>query len=351
MLASEQTNTNANVKTNPNAAASESTGLGNTTGRALTNAQKNTGNNIGNIDNGSQLQSATVSTQMTKMSAITVQALLSPLQAFPTNGFVNNRAFYDISFKAATSSPIGQVVLTFPTGTQVSQAAVVEVSGIGDGTFSNSGQTITYTITSPSPVTQGKTIRLQVDYVLNPPTPSPAGGYTIQVTTKDPGGATIDSGSTSGYVIKQIQQQDIGNNQIYSSNIQDGQVATKDIADNAITSAKILDGQVTTNDIADNSVTTTKIAKQAVGTDDILDGAVTSPKIANNAIQSSQIVDGQVLAPDIGADAVGVSQIAADSVGPSEISGMDRLNFGFCQFDFGPISPTTECLAIAHSEG
>ena len=123
----------------------------------------------------------------------------------------------------------------------------MEVSGIGDGTFSNSGQTITYTVTSPSPVTQGKTIRLQVDYVLNPPTPSPAGGYTIQVTTKDPGGATIDSGSTSGYVIKQIQQQDIGNNQIYSSNIQDGQVATKDIADNAITSAKILDGQVWNN--------------------------------------------------------------------------------------------------------
>ena len=85
---------------------------------------------------------------------------------------------------------------------------------------------------------------MQVDYVLNPPTPSPAGGYTIQVTTKDPGGATIDSGSTSGYVIKQIQQQDIGNNQIYSSNIQDRQVATKDIADNAITTAKIQDGTI-----------------------------------------------------------------------------------------------------------
>ena len=153
-VASGQTNTNANVKTNPNR-ASEPTGLGNTTTRALTNAQKNTGNNI-RIDNSSQLQNPTLSTQMAKMSAITVQALLSPLQAFPTNAFVNNRAFYDISFKAATTSTIGQVLLTFPAGTAVSQAAVVEVSGIGDGTFSNSGQTITYTVTSPSQVRKEK---------------------------------------------------------------------------------------------------------------------------------------------------------------------------------------------------
>ena len=242
-LGFEQTNTKANVKTNPNR-ASEPTGLGNTTTRALTNAQKNTGNNI-RIDNSSQLQNPALSTQMAKMSAITVQALLSPLQAFPTNAFVNNRAFYDISFKAATTSTIRQVLLTFPAGTAVSQAAVVEVSGIGDGTFSTSGQTVTYTVTSPSQVLQGKTIRLQVDYILNPPTPSPAGGYTIQVTTKDPGGATIDSGSTSGYVIKQIQEQDIANNAIFSAKIQDGQVLTKDIADNAITKSKLAIGAVT----------------------------------------------------------------------------------------------------------
>ena len=226
-LGSEQTNTNANIKTNPNP-------IGNTTTRALTNAQKNTGNNI-RIDNTSQLQSPTLSTQMARTSAITVQALLTPLQAFPTNGFVNNRAFYDISFQTASSGTIRFVSLTFPAGTQVSQAAVVEVSGIGDGTFSSSGQTMTYTVKSPTTIAAGLTIRLQVDYVLNPPAPSPASGYKIQVTTKDTNGATIDSGSTSGYVIKQIQQQDIGNNQIYSSNIQDGQVATKDIARGAVT--------------------------------------------------------------------------------------------------------------------
>ena len=100
-------------------------------------------------------------------------------------------------------------MLTFPAGTVVSQSAVVEVSGIGLGTFSSSGQTVTYTVTSPTSIPAGVTIRLQVDYIFNPPTPSPVGGYKIQVTTKDPGGATIDSGITSGYQIKQIAKADI----------------------------------------------------------------------------------------------------------------------------------------------
>ena len=146
---------------------------------------------------------------MARTSAITVQATLSPLQAFPTNSLVNNRAFYDVSFKTATTNQIRQVLLTFPAGTGISQAAVVEVSGIGLGTFSNSGQTVTYTVSSPTQIQQGTTIRLQVDYVANPPTPSPTGGYKIQVTTKDPSGATIDSGSTSGYQIKKIGTSDI----------------------------------------------------------------------------------------------------------------------------------------------
>ena len=295
--ASEQTNTNANIKTNPNP-------MGNTTTRALTNAQKNTGNNNRNIGNTSQLQSPTLSTQMARTSAITVQALLTPLQAFPTNGFVNNRAFYDISFQTASSGTIRFVSLTFPAGTQVSQAAVVEVSGIGDGTFSSSGQTMTYTVKSPTPIAAGLTIRLQVDYVLNPPTPSPASGYKIQVTTKDTNGATIDSGSTSGYVIKQIQQQDIGNNQIYSSNIQDGQVATKDIADNAITTAKIQNDQVQEQDIATNAVTNRQIIDNSILTNKILDGQVGTTDLADNTISSAKIEDGQVGSTDLAPGAI-----------------------------------------------
>ena len=116
---------------------------------------------------------------MARTSAITVQATLSPLQAFPTNSLVNNRAFYDISFKTASSGTIRQVLLTFPSGTVVSQSAVVEVSGIGLGTFSNSGQTVTYTVTSPTAIPAGVTIRLQVDYIFNPSTPNPVGGIKI----------------------------------------------------------------------------------------------------------------------------------------------------------------------------
>jgi PKD domain len=207
--------------------------LTNTSANALTNLQRNNGNNIRNVNNASQLQSDAMVQEMARTSAITVQATLSPLQAFPTNSLVNNRAFYDISFQTGSSGTIRQVLLTFPAGTVVGQSAVVEVSGIGLGTFSNSGQTVTYTVTSPTTIAAGVTIRLQVDYIFNPPAPSPAGGYKIQVTTKDPGGATIDSGMTSGYQIKQIQSVDIANNAITSAKIQDGQVGSSDLAPGA----------------------------------------------------------------------------------------------------------------------
>ena len=163
---------------------------------------------------------------------------------------------------------------------------------------------------------------MQVDYILNPPTPSPAGGYTIQVTTKDPGGATIDSGSTSGYVIKQIQQQDIGNNQIYSSNIQDGQVLTKDIADNAITSAKIQAGQVGNTDLGVNVVTTDKIADGNVNNPDITADSITSDKINDHTIQAVDLASGAV-SPQV------IQRIASQTVDPGERGEMNvNCNIG-----------------------
>ena len=75
--------------------------------------------NITSFGSTSQLQNRT--------SAIAVEATLSPLQAFPTNNLVNTRAFYDISFKTASTSTIGEVLLTFPVDTVVSQAAIVGV--------------------------------------------------------------------------------------------------------------------------------------------------------------------------------------------------------------------------------
>ena len=76
--------------------------VNNTTANTLSNAQRNIPikNNIAN--NASQLQTNALANQMARTSAITVQALLTPLQAFPTNSLVNNRAFYDISFLTAS---------------------------------------------------------------------------------------------------------------------------------------------------------------------------------------------------------------------------------------------------------
>ena len=105
-------------------------------------------------------------------------------------------------------------------------------------------------------------------------------------------------------MIKQIQQQDIGNNQIYSSNIQDGQVATKDIADNAITTAKIQNDQVQEQDIATNAVTNRQIIDNSILTNKILDGQVGTTDLADNTISSAKIKDHQVGSTDLAPGAI-----------------------------------------------
>jgi hypothetical protein len=261
------------------------------------------------VTNGNE-SSTSVSTttsvnQMARESAITVQATLSPLQAFPTNSIVNNRAYYDVSFKTATSGTIRQVLLTFPAGTIVSSAAVVEASGIGPGTFSNSGQTVTYTVTSPTTIAAGVTVRLQVDYIFNPPTPNPVGGYKIQVTTKNPTGMTIDTGMTSGYQIKQIGTADIADNAVTTAKIGNSQVTTSNLAFGAVTETKIKLGSIIADNIQDSAVQTTKIA----------DEAVTSPKIASGAVRlDTIIVVGSIQVVQPGSTAYSVATCPSDRI-------------------------------------
>ncbi len=75
----------------------------------------------------------------------TTQAALGSLTARPTNNIVNTKSFYDVVFLTALTGAIKTIQVTFPAGTTVPTSAFFnEAEGIGPGTVSKSGQTITY---------------------------------------------------------------------------------------------------------------------------------------------------------------------------------------------------------------
>jgi hypothetical protein len=270
---------------NNNPLANETTNtLSNDQGKIPSNVTNNTGSSD-NSNKTSQLSNMSLSADAARKSTVRVQATLSPPTAFPANTLVNTRAFYDISFTTASSGTIGDVLLTFPLGTVVNQAAVVEVRGLGPGTISSdgqNGQTVTYTVTSPTSIAAGTAIRLQVDYVTNPPSPSPLDGYQIGVITRDPAGAIIDSGTTSGYEIKQIQSEDIANNAI----------TTQKFANYSVTHEKIAPFAVQTNNLGGQVVTSDNIETSAIQPEKIANSAVTNEKIAPGAVTSDKIAQG-----------------------------------------------------------
>ena len=152
-------------------------------------------------------------------SDFTTQAALSSLTAGPTNNIVNTNSFYDVVFLTATSGAIKTIQVTFPAGTRIPAGALFnEAEGIGPGTASKSGQTITYTVTNAVNVPVGTKIRLEFANINNPIQVSAS--YAVTVTTRNAANAIIDGPSQStAYTIKQI--------------------GVNAIADNAITDAKL----------------------------------------------------------------------------------------------------------------
>ena len=103
----------------------------------------------------------------------TAQAPLSSLTARPTNNIVNTNSFYDVVFLTATAGAIKTIQVTFPAGTTIPSGAFFnEAEGIGPGTASKSGQTITYTVTNAVNVPAGTKIRLEFANINNPLSPS-----------------------------------------------------------------------------------------------------------------------------------------------------------------------------------
>ncbi len=106
-------------------------------------------------------------------SDFTTQATISSLTARPTNNIVNTNSFYDIVFLTATAGTIKTIQVTFPADTTIPSGAFFnEAEGIGHGSVSKSGQTITYTVTNAVNVPAGTKIRLEFANINNPLNPS-----------------------------------------------------------------------------------------------------------------------------------------------------------------------------------
>ena len=101
---------------------------------------------------------------------------------------------YSYAFTTATSAALSTITMTVPTGTAGTVAAGT-VYGIGAGTVSLAGTTLTYTVTTPATVAAGLPVYISFTGLTNTST---AGSYTSMITTK--AGATTEDTATTAAV-------------------------------------------------------------------------------------------------------------------------------------------------------
>jgi hypothetical protein len=100
---------------------------------------------------------------------------------------------YTYSFTTATTGTIKTITFAVSGAGLGGTPTISRNYGIGAGTVTRSGQTITYTVTSAVSVSAGIPIYLSFGGLTNTST---AGGYTTLITTQTSVPATIDSGTT-----------------------------------------------------------------------------------------------------------------------------------------------------------
>ncbi len=100
---------------------------------------------------------------------------------------------YAWDFTTATLASLSSITMTIPSGTACSSIAIVSVYGLGAGTLSCSGTTVTYAVTSVVSVAAGVPIYISASGFTNTST---AGSYTSAVTTLA-AGLSIDTGTSS----------------------------------------------------------------------------------------------------------------------------------------------------------
>jgi hypothetical protein len=155
----------------------------------------------------------------------TAQAPLSPPAAYLSTDLVGSKSIYEIVFVPTTTGTIKKVEMTFPAGTDISGVNILDRIGLGGGTLTKSGTTLTFTVNNAVSVPAGTFIRLEMVNVKNPQFPSPV--YKIAVTTRDPANMVIDGTTEStAYIVRQIAAGDIANGAVSSAKITDGAITS-----------------------------------------------------------------------------------------------------------------------------
>ena len=136
-------------------------------------------------------------------------APLTSVKISPTNNIVNTRTTYDIFFVTATTGTIKFIQMTFPSGSSVDTATLIERSGIGTGSISTpSANQVIYSVTNPVSVPAGTTIRLQIAKIANLNTEDDT--VRVSITTQDANQAIIDGPTNSfSFPIKAINGNDV----------------------------------------------------------------------------------------------------------------------------------------------
>lgn len=112
----------------------------------------------------------------------------------PSSNYAGKASQYAIQFTTATTGDIAKVKMDFPALTLLTNARVIDVSGIGAGTLSVVGDSLIYTVTSPQSISSGTQITIFVGKIANSPTAAPS---NIAITTLDGLDGIID-GPTNG---------------------------------------------------------------------------------------------------------------------------------------------------------
>lgn len=215
------------------------------------------------------------STTFIFMYQLAFAGTLTNVLDMPASNVVQETALHVNQFTTATTGTIKTINMVYPAGFVVSGVKLVEVTNIGAGTLSVSGQTVTYTVTSAVSVGSGVVIKIKVANIVNATTLS----NTITVTTKTSGGSTIDTGTSAAFILTQVN----------SGMIANGAVGNTQLGANAVNSSNIVDGSVISADIADGTVAAVDLAANSVDSTKILDGSVTNTKIAAAAVDSTKV--------------------------------------------------------------
>jgi hypothetical protein len=170
------------------------------------------------------------------------QADLITLYATQSNNIVKTRAQWEIVFYTQTTGTIHRIDMTFPEGTVLTGRQLNEKLGIGPGTLTATGNTVSYIVKNPVEIPAGTYIRFEIGALNNPPT----GGVplTITITTRGALNNVIDGPTeTNAFFMKQIQSDQLANGAVTTDKLGNGAVTSSKLSSSFMVSRILNDGQ------------------------------------------------------------------------------------------------------------